>query len=353
MMNPTTHRIAAPVALLLCISSATLADPPPDYYDSVDASNSTTLRVTLHEAIDDHQRFPYTSSSTDTWDILNQADSDPNDSGNILDVYRNASYPKINGGVRDYNREHTWPKSYGFPDNTSNNYPYTDCHMLSLCDGGYNSSRSNNPYRDCNAGCSERTTLANNGQGGGSGEYPGNSNWRTGSGSGGTWETWIGRRGDVARALLYADIRYEGGTHGGTGHSEPDLILTDDGNLIVTSSDNEPVAHMGMLSVLLQWHVEDPVDDLELNRNDVVFSFQNNRNPFIDNPEWVACLFLDECDAACPQDLDGDGQVEAFDLAILLGSWGPCEGCPTDFNGDRVVDAFDLAQVLGAWGLCP
>ena len=78
----------------------------------------------------------------------------------------------------------------------------------------------------------------------------------------------------------------------------------------------------------------------------------DNRNPFIDNPEWVACLFMDECDSECPQDLDGDGQVEAFDLAILLGSWGPCEGCATDFNGDGVVDAFDLAQVLGAWGEC-
>ena len=152
MMNPTTHRIAASVALLLCLPFVALADPPDGYYDVIDATNSTTLRTTLHTVIDDHERFPYTSSSTDTWDILNLADEDPNNSGNILDVYRNASYPKISGGVRDYNREHTWPKSYGFPDNTSDNYPYTDCHMLFLCDGGYNSSRGNNPYRDCRAG---------------------------------------------------------------------------------------------------------------------------------------------------------------------------------------------------------
>ena len=86
-------------------------------------------------------------------------------------------------------------------------------------------------------------------------------------------------------------------------------------------------------------------------RNDVVFSFQDNRNPFIDHPEWV-CLFMDECESECPQDLDGDGQVEAFDLAIVLGSWGPCGGCPADFNADGVVNAADLAQVLGAWGEC-
>ncbi len=52
-------------------------------------------------------------------------------------------------------------------------------------------------------------------------------------------------------------------------------------------------------------------------------------------------------------DLDGDGNVGASDLAMLLGSWGPCPRCPADFNGDAVVDAADLAQLLGAWGMCP
>ena len=101
------------LGLVLLTWSSALADPPPGYYDSVDATNSTTLRATLHAVIDDHTRYPYTDDSTDTWDILNLADEDPNDSGNILDVYRNASYPKISGGDRDYNREHSWPKSFG------------------------------------------------------------------------------------------------------------------------------------------------------------------------------------------------------------------------------------------------
>ncbi len=261
-------------------------------------------------------------------------------------MYKNASYPKVGNGTGPYSREHTWPKSYGFPDNSGDddNYPYSDCHMLFLCDKSYNSSRSNRPYRECHPACVEKPTEKNNGQGGGSGEYPGNSNWRTLHGPSGRWETWIGRRGDVARAMFYMDVRYEGG-------GEPDLILTDNANLIVVTDG--PIAYMGILSVLLEWHEQDPVDDVERNRNDVVFSFQENRNPFIDHPEWVACLFLNECDAECPQDFDGDGDVDASDLAIVLGSWGPCEGCPTDFNGDDIVNAADLAQVLGAWGLCP
>ncbi len=67
----------------------------------------------------------------------------------------------------------------------------------------------------------------------------------------------------------------------------------------------------------------------------------------------LALFYMDVRDAERPQDLDGDGIVGAFDPAILLGSWGPCDGCPADVNGDNVVNAADLAQVLGAWGICP
>ncbi len=67
----------------------------------------------------------------------------------------------------------------------------------------------------------------------------------------------------------------------------------------------------------------------------------------------TGCIHLpiDQCE--CPCDLNSDGLVDAFDLAELLGSWGPCEGCPADFNADNAVNAADLAQALGAWGACP
>lgn len=55
----------------------------------------------------------------------------------------------------------------------------------------------------------------------------------------------------------------------------------------------------------------------------------------------------------CLGDLDGDGVVAAGDLAILLGSWGPCGPCAADLNGDGVANAADLALLLGAWGPCP
>lgn len=276
-----------------------VAQPPPGYYDSVNPTNPALLRSTLHEVIDDHIRFPYSSNNTDTWDILEEADEDPAQPDFILDLYRNASHPKAGGANPSYNREHAWPNSYGFPQDNSANFPYTDCHSLFLSDDGYNSSRGNNPYRTCSAACTERPTVANHGRGGGSGSYPGSSNWRTGSGPSGIWETWIGRRGDVARALFYMDVRYEGGSHGVTGADEPDLRLTDDLGLIATSEgSNAEVAYMGELATLLAWNAQDPVDDLERRRNDVVESFQANRNPFIDHPDWAACLFQGICAAS-------------------------------------------------------
>ncbi|MCZ6651765.1 MAG: hypothetical protein O7D91_01915 [Planctomycetota bacterium] len=57
----------------------------------------------------------------------------------------------------------------------------------------------------------------------------------------------------------------------------------------------------------------------------------------------------------CPADLDDDGQINAADLAQLLGSWGQCDDCydcPADFNDDCAVNAADLAVLLGSWGPC-
>ena len=267
------------MAVLTCLAfsgNRVVAEADSGYYDTVDPSSAQAMRNSLHSIIDDHTRFPYTSEVTDTWDVLEIADENPDRTNDIITIYRNASYLKQNGGNDFYNREHTWPKSYGFPDNgPSLNYPYTDMHHLFLSDSDYNFDRSNKPYDNCSSNCQEKQTVANLNRGGAGGTYPGDSNWTDGFYTDGRWETWKGRRGDVARALMYMDVRYEGGTHGITGKSEPDLILTDDRNLMEQSNtgDNESVGYMGLLSVLLQWHKEDPVDDIEFQHHETIASF--------------------------------------------------------------------------------
>lgn len=246
------------------------AQVPAGYYDTVDLGSQAACRLTLHAVIDGHTRYPYTSSSTDTWNILEDADEDPLDGTHILDVYRNRSIVKYTAGNDYYNREHSWPNSYGFPDD--GDMPYTDCHHLFLCDIGYNSARGNLYYDDCASSCTSYPTDTYNGESG--------VNYRSAAG----WETWQGRKGDVARAMFYLDVRYEGDAAG-----EPDLILTDNPALIVVTSASP--AYMGLTATLLQWHQDDPVDPKEAYRNDMVYSYQHNRNPFIDHPEWVDFLF--------------------------------------------------------------
>jgi endonuclease I len=283
---------------VFALFSPLLFAQPAGYYDAADNSSPQALRQSLHEIIDDHQRFPYTSSLTDTWDILEMADENRGNENQVITLYRNAGFAKQGGGNDFYNREHTWPKSYGFPDNDSSvNYPYTDTHALFLSDLDYNFARSNHPFNYCDANCFEYVTAPNDGRGGVGGGYPGDSNWQTGMFTEGRWEVWNGRRGDMARALMYMDVRYEGGTHGVTGVSEPELILTDDLSLIDNSNTgkNEPTGYMGMLSVLLDWHLQDPVDLVEMQHHETVASFQGNRNPFIDHPEWASCVFEGRC----------------------------------------------------------
>jgi endonuclease I len=266
-----------------------------DYYSHVNTSSAQQLRCSLHQTIRGHTAYPYSGSGTSTWTILEIADEDPANPGRILDAYRNRSYAKGSdragtGSGLTYNREHSWPNSLGFGSASGDKglpyAPYTDTHMLYLTDAAYNSDRGNKPYADCPASsnCGARATEANNGSGGGSGA--GDSNWVKGpDGNGGSFEVWDARKGDMARAVMYMAIRYEGGRDIHTNQSEPDLELTNDRSKIVKTSASP--AYMGLLSTLLAWHQADPPDAAERARNEVVYSFQGNRNPFVDHPEWA------------------------------------------------------------------
>jgi len=283
-------------------------EPPTGYYCSVDASSSEALRSSLHNLISPHTAYPYTNSShpgdsnhkVDTWDIIALADAYPADSSTVLDIYRNRVFDRQYYGYALcsddlYQREHSWPKAYGFkwepPDSRPwENPAWVDCHHLfaAYCDD--NHDRSNYPYASGDvtlATC--RPTDATLGRGSSSGDDCNYLLDLVPGGSTESWQTWLGRRGDVARALFYMDIRYEGGTAG-----EANLELTDSRTRIKNSSATafrtQETAYMGLLSTLLQWHADDPVDDLERRRNTVVFLFQGNRNPFIDHPEWVTII---------------------------------------------------------------
>jgi endonuclease I len=250
---------------------------------------------------------PVAGPDNDTWDLLEPADVDPLDPTKILDVYENKKYERVTDRASSvctgrYNREHTWPKSLGFPSETGDmglpNAPHTDGHMLYLSNCEYNSHRGNNPFRTCATpgSCNADPTQLNHGEGG-----VGINNLYTGS----FYDTWPKRRGDVARAVLYMDFRYEGGRHSKTGQLEPDLVLT------YGSDAGTP----GSLDTLLAWHDADPpsmpastapLDNIELLRNDTIELIQHNRNPLIDHPEWAPIIFAQPCNGPAVVAVDDD-----------------------------------------------
>jgi endonuclease I/methionine-rich copper-binding protein CopC len=308
----TPNQMAADFTATFTIGSGASSCNAATYYNSIDASNAANLRTSLHNRIKDHTAFSYSGGTTNVWTILEAADEDPLDTTKVRDVYLNRSFVKVTDratgstsgtSLTAYNREHTWPNSHGFNnlsglDGNGNPYsPYTDTHMLYTSVVSYNASRGNKPYGDCPiaASCAELTTVVNGGQGGGSGVYPGNSNWTNAS----LYEGWNARKGDLARAIMYMDVRYEGGNHA-NGQAEPDLRLTDDAALITTTASGvvAPIGYMGLKTTLIAWHNADPPDARELFRNEVVCSYQGNRNPYIDHPEYVNCMYNGVCAAS-------------------------------------------------------
>ena len=307
-----------PMAADLNVTFFVASQSTSDYYVPVNTSSPGQLRCSLHAVIHDHTVYPYSGSGTSTWTILEAAQANPANPSQILDVYRNHYYTAQSdragtGSGLTYNREHTWPNSLGFPSTTGDlgldNAPYTDTHMLYLSDTQWNADRGNKPYANCAMNCGERITEANAGFGGGSGVYPGNSNWTDSS----SFEGWNHRKGDLARAVMYMAIRYEGGIDK-RGQHEPDLELTDDRSKIVGTSDFSHPAYMGLLTDLLAWNAADPPDDEERARDEVIYQFQGNRNPFVDHPEWATrALFESTTPATCVLNVSDRIFADAFE----------------------------------------
>lgn len=248
--------------IILVLVINVYADIPDGYYDDAQGLTGAELKSALHTIIKTgHVKFPYNSSSTDVWDLLMETDEDPENSDNVILLYTGRSQPKTtNGGnVDDWNREHVWAKSHGFPDESD--YGYTDIHHLRPTDVSVNSSRSSLDFDEGGTQHSEATECF----------YDNDS-----------WEPRDAVKGDVARMMFYMATRYEG--DGGSG-DDYDLELVD----YTGTPANGP--EFGKLSTLIAWHNLDPVDDFEKNRNDIIYSWQKNRNPFIDHPEYISSIW--------------------------------------------------------------
>jgi endonuclease I len=224
------------------------------YYKNAIGKTGTSLKSSLHTIISSQTKLSYSA----LWEALKVTDQDPNNSNNVRLLYSGISRSKtLNGGdVGDWNREHVWAISHG--DLGTSTGPGTDLHHIRPEDVQVNSIRGN---KDFDNGGSSFTN---------SGGSLTDSN---------SFEPRDAVKGDVARMILYMVVRYEGDD------SWADLEPND-------SVSNGSNPYMGRLSVLKQWNDEDPPDTFEERRNQVIYdTYQKNRNPFIDHPEWVEAIW--------------------------------------------------------------
>ncbi|WP_069771087.1 endonuclease I family protein [Streptomyces sp. LUP30] len=246
--------ITAP-ALTATPAAATTTAYDSTYYKNAVGKTGSSLKSSLHTIISANvSKISYSA----VWNALKVTDQDPSNSNNVILMYSGVSRSKsLNGGaVGDWNREHVWAKSHGdFGEVTG---PGTDLHHLRPADVTVNSVRGNLDFD--NGG----STVAN---GGGS---------RVDSDS---FEPRDADKGDVARMILYMAVRYDGGD--GFADLEPNEKVNNGSN-----------PYIGKLSVLKAWNDEDPPSAFEEKRNQVIYdTYQHNRNPFIDHPEWVDAIW--------------------------------------------------------------
>ncbi len=246
------RKVLVGLVVWLSLAAAAEAGAPADYYQSIGGQTGEALKTELNAIISGQRDYPVDSISYDAaFDALR--DNVDNVGNNQVRAIYSAEPRSANSAPTVINREHTWPQSRGADVSPK----FSDLHHLFLSDSDLNSSRGNALFGFVIGGTRAEDNLDQP-----TDNFVGNN----------TWQAIPQHRGDVARAILYMDTRYT------------DFSLVDTGETPGTKQ-------MGYLDDLLVWHAQDPVDDFERTRNDKVFAIQNNRNPYIDNPQWVDLVY--------------------------------------------------------------
>ncbi|WP_106915031.1 endonuclease [Chryseobacterium aurantiacum] len=251
------------------------AQAPSGYYNSANGLSGAALKTELSSIISSgHQDKGYGGLWTayKTTDI----DKDYENDGSILDIYSEKPVGtdpyKYTPGTNQcgtystegncYNREHIVPQSLF----NQSSPMVSDVHFIRATDGKVNGMRSNYPFGKVGSA----TFTSQNGS------KLGNS---VSSGYAGTvFEPIDEFKGDVARMIFYFVTRYQS-----------KLSSFSSGNML--GSSTFPGLQTWELNVLLAWHNQDPVSQAEIKRNNASYSYQGNRNPFIDNPSYVNLIW--------------------------------------------------------------
>ncbi len=262
------------LATILVFSSLSAQIPNGYYHDAI-GKDGAQLLYALTDIIDDnstldygdlHSYFQQTDKTGDNhvWDMYSFVFGSSQNYQYTFGTHECDAGLQYNSEGDCFNREHLWPQSY-----FNQAYPMrADMHMVIPTDGWVNNKRSNLPFGNVNTA---NWTSTNGSKKGTSSDYSGYS--------GDVFEPIDSFKGDIARAMLYTSVRYY---NVGTGWTNWEMA---DG----------AVLNGDALQVLRVWHDMDPVSQKEIDRNNAVYAIQGNRNPFIDHPLFVECIWGTQC----------------------------------------------------------
>lgn len=258
--------------LLLSIPALANGEAPENYYKDAEGKNKQALLSALCDIVGPHTNVGYDG----LWDVYEESDVRPG-TNHVWDMYSTATFiigQKQCGNYKNvgdcYNREHSFPKSW-FDDRSP---MVSDAFHIYPTDGKVNGQRSNYPYGECANG----TTLSNGNIKGlgklGRSTFPGYS--------GTVFEPDDEYKGDFARTYFYMAACYN------------DRIASWNSDMLAGNS--YPAYTTWAVNLLMKWNEQDPVSQKEIDRNEAVYSFQHNRNPFIDHPELADYIWGDKKD---------------------------------------------------------
>ncbi len=268
------------LSFLIILSGEAIAQAPAGYYQNAATLSGYQLKHKLHQIV---------SKGTTSWNygdlpsFYEQTDRDlyyENDSS-LLDIYsenpagtdpyvywynNNSLIAGASNEGEGWNREHIYSQSF-----FNSNYPmYSDLHFVVPTDARVNQQRSNFPFGKVG---NSPTFTSLNGTKRGPANIPGYTNTVT--------EPIDEFKGDIARMLMFVAVRYE--------NLLPYFQYTNVRNPL--DSLSEKAFKNWYISMLLQWHQNDPVSQKEIDRNNAVFNLQGNRNPFVDYPAFATSIW--------------------------------------------------------------
>lgn len=297
-MKKHLMRVAMAAAVAFSSVSA-MAEAPNGYYNSLVGKKEGDLKTAVYQLV---HNFTTVSSYSALPQYFQRTDVYP-ESRRWWDMY--SDIPLYAPSFSGLNREHSFPKSWWkVGDNVEYTTAYVDLNHLYPSEAKANQAKSNYPLGTVAASV---TPKFQNGI-----VKVGSPTTGEGGGSQLVFEPSDEYKGDFARTYFYMVTCYQ------------DLQWNTKYSWMM-NRDLYPTLKGWAIDLLLKWHRDDPVSDKETNRNDVVYSIQNNRNPFIDRPELVEYIWGNKKGEAYT---DSGSSTPTGDPVLI----SPAQGTSLDFN---------------------